>query len=212
MESPGRYSTQRKSPYSSSPGSRSNSGLSRRACRPNRSPLLKAFAAIDRPPLSGLERNRGFLATLGTNRPCFDALGISRTYVSSLHAVALARFAALGFVLESLIYKEHLLAGGEDKFRTAFGAFQNFVMVFHTLLRDRVRRGQEAVESASTGKRNAATLCGIHSPVDTKLLRKRHVNGSPNPAHAAAFSGGVCARGLLWRDAAPRASYSSCAS
>ena len=49
----------------------------------------------------------------------------------------LASFASLGFVFKSLVDEEHLLAGSEDEFRTAFGALENLILIFHTLLRDR---------------------------------------------------------------------------
>jgi hypothetical protein len=53
-----------------------------------------------------------------------------------LSAGALAGLAALGLILEALIDKKHLLAGGENEFRTAIGALENFIVIFHTLLRD----------------------------------------------------------------------------
>jgi len=142
-----------------SPARRESSGkkksLRRRARRPYRPALLEAFAAVDGPALGRFERDSGFLAALRTDRLGFHPLDAAAG-IASLHAVAFACLAALGLVLESLIHKKHLLAGGENELRTAFSALQNLVMVFHTLLRDRLRRGQEAVELASAGRRNAA--------------------------------------------------------
>jgi hypothetical protein len=64
-----------------------------------------------------------------------------------LCAAALARFAALRFVLETFVRKEHLLASREDKFRSTVGALQNLIVIFHTLLRDPAGRRQATVQS-----------------------------------------------------------------
>jgi len=56
-----------------------------------------------------------------------------------LSAVGLTCFATLRFVFEAFVGEKHLLAGRENKFRSAIRALQNLVMVFHTLLRGRVR-------------------------------------------------------------------------
>jgi hypothetical protein len=52
-----------------------------------------------------------------------------------LRAIGFAGFATLGLVLETLVREEHLLAGREHEFGSTIGAFQDLVMVFHTLLR-----------------------------------------------------------------------------
>jgi hypothetical protein len=53
----------------------------------------------------------------------------------ALGTLGFAVFAPLGLVLETLVGKEHLLAGGENKLLTAFRTFQNLIVVFHMLLR-----------------------------------------------------------------------------
>ena len=97
--------------------------------------MLEAFTAIDRPPLRGLKRNGRLFPALRAHRFRFDALDASRTCFIPLCAICLAGLATLGLVLESLVREKHLLAGGENEFRSAIGALQDLVMVFHTLLR-----------------------------------------------------------------------------
>jgi len=65
--------------------------------------------------LSGLEGNGGFGGALRTNCPgfCADATACSG------HTLDFALFATLWIVLELLIVKEQLLAGGKDKVITA---------------------------------------------------------------------------------------------
>jgi hypothetical protein len=109
--------------------------LSRGAGRPDRTPVLKTLPAIDRAPLSGLERNGRLFPALRTDRFCFYALYASRTCFWTLRAICFAGFAALRFVFKPLVREKHLLAGGEDEFRSTIGALQDLVMVFHTLLR-----------------------------------------------------------------------------
>jgi hypothetical protein len=95
-------------------------------------PLLKTFAAIDGPALRGLEGDGGFLPTLGTRGGGFGSVpaGVRRR----LPALGLAGFAALGFVLETLVRVKDLLAGGKDKIATALDTLQHFVPVFHAQL------------------------------------------------------------------------------
>jgi hypothetical protein len=45
---------------------------------------------------------------------------LARAY--GIGALRLAGFASLGLILEALVGEEHLLAGREYKFRSAFGA------------------------------------------------------------------------------------------
>jgi hypothetical protein len=97
--------------------------------------MLKAFAAIDWTPLRGFERNGGLFPALRAHRLRLYALDASRTCFIPLCAICLAGLATLGLVLESLVREKHLLAGGEDEFRSTIGALQDLVMVFHTLLR-----------------------------------------------------------------------------
>jgi hypothetical protein len=52
----------------------------------------------------------------------------------ALSAFGFAVLAPLRLVLEALIGKKHLLAGGEDEFRTAFAALQDSIVVFHVPL------------------------------------------------------------------------------
>jgi hypothetical protein len=147
--------------------------LGRGASRPNRAPLLETLAAINRTSLCGLERNGGLLATLRADRPGFNPLGNTRTRLDTLSAIALACFTSLGFVFETLIDKKHLFAGGENELGTAFGAFQNLVMVFHTLLRDRARRGQEAVESRASRRSRCHEVRDITAPDDAKVTEEK---------------------------------------
>jgi len=58
-------------------------------------------------------------------------------------AVGLARLAPLGLILEAFIGEEHLFAGGEDELSSTFAAFQDLVVVFHTLLRGRIKQDRQ---------------------------------------------------------------------
>jgi hypothetical protein len=101
----------------------------------DRSPLLKTFAAINGAPLRRFKRYRGFFSALGTHGFGFDTLHtVAGTTSTSRCAVCLAGFAPLGLVFESLVGEKHLFAGGENKLGITFGAFQNPVLIFHTLL------------------------------------------------------------------------------
>ena len=111
--------------------------LRRSACWAHCPPQLETLAAVNGPSLRWLERNRRFFSALRANCLRFDALGNGRTRIIALRTSPLASLASLGFVFKSLVDEEHLLAGGEDEFRTAFGALENLIVIFHTLLRDR---------------------------------------------------------------------------
>lgn len=107
-------------------------------------PLLKAFAAVHRTTLRRLEGNCRFLPALRADSLGFHALDAAPVAVGALGSIRLAGLAPLGLVLEALVGEKHLLTGGEDKLRPALGAFQDLVMVFHTLLRGRVRTEEPA--------------------------------------------------------------------
>ena len=109
--------------------------LRRRAGSSSRPPMLKALAAIYGTPLRRLERNGRLFPALRAHRFRLYALDASRACFISRSAVCFAGLATLGFVLKSLVREKHLLAGGEDEFRSTIGALQNLVIVFHTLLR-----------------------------------------------------------------------------
>ena len=97
--------------------------------------MLETLPAVDRAPLCGLEGNGRLFPALRADRFGLDALYASGTRLSSLRAIGFAGFATLRFVLESLVREEHLFAGREYELRSTIGAFQDLVMVFHTLLR-----------------------------------------------------------------------------
>jgi hypothetical protein len=85
--------------------------------------------------LCGLEWNGRLFPALGADRFGFYALYASRTYFRSLRAIGFAGLATLRLVLKPFVCEKHLLAGRENEFRSAIGAFQDLVMIFHTLLR-----------------------------------------------------------------------------
>ena len=96
---------------------------------------MKTFAAINGPALCRLEGNRSFLPALRASGLGFDTLdSVAVSVPISRSAVCLARFAPLGLVLETLVGEKHLLAGGENELGITFGAFQNPVLILHTLL------------------------------------------------------------------------------
>jgi hypothetical protein len=105
--------------------------------------MLEALAAVNRTPLSRLEGDRGLLPTLRTNRLGFNSLNACRTVPVALGARGFARLATLRLVFEAFVGEKHLLAGGEDEFRTAVGTLQDPIMVFHTLLRTRAGEGRQ---------------------------------------------------------------------
>src|SRR6185437_11321292 len=101
--------------------------------RAHRATLLEAFATENRASLRRTERHRSFLAALresglglGTHRS-----SAIRAAADSFRTLGLARFAALGLVLEALVGEKHLFAGSEHKFRIAFRTLQYFVVEFH---------------------------------------------------------------------------------
>jgi hypothetical protein len=65
--------------------------------------------------LRGLKGNGGFCGALRTDSPGFCAHAIA----GSGHALNFALFATLWVVLELLVVKEQLFAGGKDKVITA---------------------------------------------------------------------------------------------
>ena len=107
--------------------------IRRHTSRPYAPSLLKTFATEHRSPLGGFERNGGFFTALRANSFGLDSLHISRagTCAHALSTIPFTRLAPLGFVLETLIGKKHLLAGCKYKLRRAICALQNLVAVFH---------------------------------------------------------------------------------
>jgi hypothetical protein len=116
--------------------------------------MLKALAAIYRAPLRRLERNGRLFPALRADRFRLYALNASRACLTSLRTIRFAGFATFGFVLKTLIRKKHLFAGGENEFRSAIGALQDLVLVFHALLRGPGSHGIDsgAVRSQRTNK------------------------------------------------------------
>src|SRR5713226_6217269 len=94
-----------------------------------RAPLLKALATIDRPALRGLERYGGFFAALRAHRGGLGSL--VALPAQPLVPFSLAGFAALGFVLETLVCKEKLFTCGENEFRPTIHALDDLIAVFH---------------------------------------------------------------------------------
>ena len=95
----------------------------------HRTPLLKTFAAINGPALSRLEGNRSFLPALRAGGFRFGALKSAGT--CTLCPSRLAGLTTLGLILKALVGEKHLFAGGENKFRTAFRALQDSIVIFH---------------------------------------------------------------------------------
>jgi hypothetical protein len=77
--------------------------------------LLEARPAKHRATLSGFKRNRGLCSALRTDRPGFRTDSVA----GSGHPLDFALFAPLWIVLELLVVKEQLFAGGKDKVVTA---------------------------------------------------------------------------------------------
>ncbi len=97
-------------------------------CRRNRGPpLLETGPAEHGATLRGLKGNRSFGSALRTNGPGFCAYSIA----SSSYALNFALFATLWIILELLIVKEELFAGGKDKVVTAIRTFQYLVDEIH---------------------------------------------------------------------------------
>ncbi len=131
----------------------------------DRSSLLKAFSAVNGTSLCRFKRYCRFLAALRTNGLGFDSLhSIAGTISVSCSSASLARFTPLGFVLETLVGEKHLFAGGENELGTTFGAFQNPILIFHTLLLGSKRTKGVAAERFIPGRLLASRLDG-GSPV-----------------------------------------------
>jgi hypothetical protein len=131
---------------------------------------LKTFAAIYRAPLRRLEGHGRFFAALGADRFRFDALDTGGRGFGALGANRLASLATLGLVLETLVRKKHLLAGGENEFSPALGALQNLVMIFHTLLRGRFRTEQAGCDSQPGEDEAVADARDLHPPAGIEPL------------------------------------------
>jgi len=97
--------------------------------RAHRAPLLKTFTAVNGPALRRLEGNRSFLPALRAGGFGFGALESAGT--CAFCPSRLAGLTSLGLILEALVGEKHLLAGGENKFRTAFRALQDPIVIFH---------------------------------------------------------------------------------
>jgi hypothetical protein len=89
--------------------------------RTHRSPLLEAFAAINRAALRRLEGDGCLLPALRTGRFRFGSLEIV-ALARGLSAFCFAVLAPLRLILEAFIGEKHLFAGGEDELRIAFRA------------------------------------------------------------------------------------------
>jgi hypothetical protein len=99
----------------------------------------EAGAAVDRTALRGIKRHRGLLAALrALNRnlnPLANTGSLrggnrSEPFVLGL----LARFASLGFILQTLVVKEDLLASRPDEIISAINTFDRTVVKFHLRL------------------------------------------------------------------------------
>ena len=77
--------------------------------------------------MRGLKGNGGFGSAFRTDGPGFCAHAIA----GSGHALNLALFATLWIILELLVVKEQLFAGGKDKVVTAIRTFQYLVDEIH---------------------------------------------------------------------------------
>ena len=117
---------------------------------PKRSPLLEAFTAIHGAALRRFEGHGRLFSTLRADRFRFHPLDGGRRF-ATLRANRLTSLATLGLVLEALIREKHLLAGGENEFSPALGALQDFVMVFHTLLRGPCSHRASSLQFATGG-------------------------------------------------------------
>jgi hypothetical protein len=95
---------------------------------------LEAFPAEHRAPLRRPEGNRCFFAALRAGGLGFRShLGGSSSSSSSaaFGTLRLACLASFGFVFESFVGEEHLLAGRKNELSTALRALQDFIVVFH---------------------------------------------------------------------------------
>jgi hypothetical protein len=130
--------------------------------------VLKALAAIHRAPLRRLEWNGCLFPALRTNRFCLYPLNASGARLTSLRAIGFAGFATLGFVLETLVCEKHLLAGGENEFRSAIGALQDLVLVFHALLRG---PGSHGIDSGAVRSQRANEIPHVIAAFSRPLAR-----------------------------------------
>jgi hypothetical protein len=84
----------------------------------------EAFPAVYRPPLRRSEGHGGLTAALRASGHGFRLACTGRPGLP----FALARFAALGLVLEVLVVEEVLFSRCENKFGSALGAFKNPIL------------------------------------------------------------------------------------
>lgn len=93
---------------------------------------MEALAAKHRTALRWPKGDRRLLPAMGTSRARFNLLiAVGRSCAYRCRALHLARFAALGFVLELFIVKEELFASSEEKLRAAVYTLQQPVLEFH---------------------------------------------------------------------------------
>jgi len=149
------------------------------------SPLLKALAAIHRASLRRLEGNRSLFPALRADRFRFHSLNAPRTRFIPLRAICLARLAPLRLVLEALVGEEHLFARGEDEFSPTIRALQDLVMVFHTLLRGRVRIGRAPRSTVSRAWEKAGAA---QSTASGTMMARTHSRLSSARWHEAAWN------------------------
>ena len=109
-----------------------NSGSTCFLGRSHRASRLKAFTAKYRAALRWPEGYRGFLPALRTGGLCFGAWsGTSAATAAAFRPLRLATLAALRFVLETFVGKEHLFAGGKNKLSAALRTLQDLIVEFH---------------------------------------------------------------------------------
>jgi hypothetical protein len=178
--------------------------------RARRSPMLETFPAIDWTPLRGLEWNCRFFCALRANCFCFYSLSRAIGRTTACRTVRLACLAPLGLVFETLVGEKHLLARCKNKLGRTFGALQDPIVVFHTLLQSRL---MEYGSGTVHARRNGKCLTDGTSPIspDPNMFEWTQTNWSPSLAHAVAFYGDAYARGPLWHDAFHLVSCNSCA-
>jgi hypothetical protein len=85
--------------------------------------LLETLAAINRPPLCGLERKSGLAAAMRANGRRLNPSRRPAPVRGPALALGLARFAALGLVLEIFLVIKLLFSRREFKIRTAVDTF-----------------------------------------------------------------------------------------
>lgn len=95
-----------------------------------RTPLLEAFSAENRAPLSQLERNRRFLPALGA---CRGGHHTRRALARYLPSLRFTRLAAFWLVSEALLRIKLLLACGENEVIATLGALERLVPVLHRI-------------------------------------------------------------------------------